>query len=50
MGFYDSDLQKVAAFMKEFPQAKKANDLDEILADPQVQLSPLLEFLASVVL
>ena len=35
---YDSDLQKVAAFMKEFPQAKMANDLDEILADPQVQL------------
>ena len=47
---YDSDLQKVAAFMKEFPQAKMANDLDEIWLIHRFNWSPLLEFLASVVL
>ena len=35
---YDEDAQKVAAFIRAFPQARAAKSLDEILADPRVQL------------
>ncbi|MBP6506242.1 MAG: Gfo/Idh/MocA family oxidoreductase [Opitutaceae bacterium] len=35
---YDPDAAKVAAFKKTYPQAQVARSLDEILADPAVQL------------
>jgi predicted dehydrogenase len=35
---YDSDSEKVAAFRAQFPQARVARSLDEILADPEVRL------------
>jgi predicted dehydrogenase len=35
---YDADPAKVAAFRQKFPQAQVARSLDEILADPAVQL------------
>ena len=35
---YDPDEKKVAAFIAKYPQARAARALDEILADPQVQL------------
>lgn len=35
---YDPDEQKMDAFCKQFPQAKKAGSEQEILADPEVKL------------
>ena len=35
---YDSDPKKVAAFQKQFPQARAARSLDEILAQPDIKL------------
>ncbi|MSU51553.1 MAG: Gfo/Idh/MocA family oxidoreductase [Opitutus sp.] len=35
---YDPDEKKVAAFLAKYPQARVARSLDEILADPGVQL------------
>ena len=35
---YDPDPEKVAAFRRSFPQARAAESLEQILADPEVRL------------
>lgn len=35
---YDPDAEKVAAFCRQFPQAKPADGLDQILEDPEIRL------------
>ena len=35
---YDPDPAKLQGFQKVYPQAKAARSLDEILADPEIQL------------